>query len=160
MNKLIIFLTLTIFFTTLNAQKVKESFHPKEDFELRTDTTFNSTNIYWIFRSIPENYIIQEYQEGNKLYKYNYRNTEIEVSLPTGNLLFNKLSFKDSIEHDYSKDFILNNCDFEGFNSQTSELQFFLTITKPETDWTYVINLFIRMDGTSRFELPTFEDDY
>jgi len=160
MNKLLTLLTFIIFSSTLNAQKLKEYYHPEEDYEHRTDTTINKVDVFWSFRSIPDSYIIQEYQDGKKLFKYYYRNAEFEVGLPTGNLLFNKMSFKDSIEHDYSKEFILHRSYLEGFNNSTLELKFFLTITKPETDWTYPVYLFVNLNGESRFELPTFEDDY
>ncbi|WP_421877359.1 hypothetical protein [Marinoscillum sp.] len=159
MNRLLILLTFTIFGLTLNAQKVKESYHPKVPFEQRTDTTISATDISWIFRSISDEHITQEYQDGNKLFKYYYRDTELNIRTVNFELTFNKMNFQDSIGFEPGV-FTMNFLGFEGFDELTSELQFFLTINKPDTDWTYPIYLYVNLNGSSRFELPTFDEDY
>lgn len=160
MNRLLILLTLTIFSSTLKAQKVKGLYHPKEPFERRTDTVINSNNVTWNFRSAPNSYVIQEYQDGDKLFRCYYRDATFDIVLPTTKLTFDKMSFNKLIDFDYSSDFIWYRTYFEGFDDSTNELKFFISITKPETDWTYPIYLFVNMNGTTRMELMEYEDDY
>lgn len=160
MNRLLILLTLTFFGSTLNAQKVKEYFHPEQPFEQRTDTVINSNKVTWIFRSTPNSFVTQEYQDGDKLFKYYYRDANLEILLPTKKLSFDKMSFKELIDFDYSSNFIWYRTYFEGFDNSTKELKYFISITKPETDWTYPIYLYVNLNGTSRFELMEYEDDY
>lgn len=159
MNRLLILFTLSFSALTVNAQKVKESFHPKELFEQRTDTVISGTNVQWMYRSIPNEFVIQEYQDGDKLYKYNYRETELTIGISNTDLTFNKMNFQDSIGFD-PEIFRMRFLRFVNFDERTSELQFFLTISKPDTDWTYPIYLYVNLNGNSRFELPTFDDDY
>ncbi len=138
---------------------MKESFHPERPFEQRTDTTILGTDISWIFRSISNEHITQEYQEGNKLFKYYYRDTELNIRTANFELTFTKMNFQDSIGFEPGV-FTMNFLGLEGFDEKTSELQFFLTVNKPDTDWTYPIYLYVNLNGSSRFELPTLEDDY
>lgn len=159
MNKLLFILTLALFTLTVTAQNVKESYHPKDPFEQRTDTVISETSIHWIYRTIPNKFITREYQDGSKLYKYNYHDTELKVGFPNVDLTFNKMNFQDSIGFD-PEVFRMRFLKLENFDERTSELQFFLTISKPDTDWTYPIYLYVNLTGTSRFELPTFDDDY
>jgi len=159
MNRLLIFFALVIFSSTLNAQKIKEVFHPEQPTKERTDTTINGTDISWIFQTMPDKYVLQEFQEGNTLYKVNYRDSELKVVTPSVDRSFNKMTFQDSIGFE-PEIFKMNFLGLEGFDERTSELQFFITVNKPDTDWTYPIYLYVNLDGSSRFELPTFDDDY
>jgi hypothetical protein len=159
MNKFLFILTLTLFSLTANAQNVKVSYHPKDPFEQRTDTVISESNIHWIYRAIPNEFVTQKYQDGNKLFKYNFRDTELKIGIPNFGLTFNKMNFQDSIGFD-PEVFRMRFLRLENFDERTSELQFFLTISKPDTDWTYPIYLFVNLNGSSRFELPTFDDDY
>ena len=159
MNKLLIIAILILFNSYVNAQKVKESFHPEKPFKQRTDTTIIGNEIHWIFQSKPNAFVTQEYQDGEKLYKYKFRDSELRVGTIKFELTFDKMNFQDSIGFEPDV-FTMNFLRLEGFNEQTEELQFFLTVNKPDTDWAFPIYLFVNLNGTSRFELPTFEDDY
>ena len=69
------------------------------------------------------------------------------------------MHFQDTIGFD-PQVFNMRFLGLKEFNQKTEELQFFLTIQKPDTDWTFPIYLFVKLNGASRFELPVFEDDY
>ncbi|VXD19634.1 conserved hypothetical protein [Marinoscillum sp. 108] len=159
MNKLLILLFLTSLNLTLNAQEIEEFFTPEHPFTHLFDTTIHETKISWRFETIHNNYIIQQFEEEGTIFRVKYRDFQLRVITPNSNQVFNKMYFQDSIGFDPEM-FTMKLLGLEGYDEQTNELQFFLTITKPETDWTYPIYLYVNMDGVSRFELPTFEDDY
>ena len=159
MNRLLILLTLTFFGSTLKAQEIKEFFHPENPFTHLYDTTIHESKISWRFETIANKFIVQEFEEEGIIFKVKYRDFQLRVITPNSNQVFDKMHFQDSIGFDPEM-FTMKLLGLEGYDELTSELQFFLTVTKPETDWTYPIYLFVNLNGSNRFELPTFEDDY
>jgi len=158
-NKVLAFSVLLFFSFRLNGQEIEEYFHPKENFEQRKDTLLADIPVSWVFRTIPGKYITQQYQDDEVLQKYHFRDTELAINTRDFKLSFNKMHFQDTIGFD-PQVFNMRFLGLKEFNPKTEELQFFLTIQKPDTDWTFPIYLFVKLNGTSRFELPVFEDDY
>ena len=153
-------IVILLYNVVLFAQTTEESYYPTNEIRNRTDSIFSKTPCYWEFRSIPNNYVVQDYEVDGKNHRAKYRNNELEIGVGEHRFYISKEYFENDIDYDYSKDFILRFIDFEGFSAKTNELKFFLSINKPETDWSYHIYFFIKLDGTSRVVFPTFEDDY
>lgn len=159
MKRLQILLILTFFGSRLNAQEIEEYFHPENPFAHLYDTTINESKISWKFETIGNNYIFQEFEEKGTIFKIKYRDFQLRVITPNSNQVFDKMNFQDSIGFDPDM-FTMKFLGMESYDELTNELQFFLTITKPETDWTYPIYLFVNLNGNNRYELPTFDDVY
>ncbi|WP_108127332.1 hypothetical protein [Saccharospirillum mangrovi] len=154
--KLLILLTTIILLSAnLRAQEIVNTFHPEQPFHHKEQAIFSNQPVSWIVQSVENSYVIQQHSEDDTLFKNHYRDNELIVKLPDQELTFDKNSFGfDAAE------FTITWVELESHNENTDELNFYVFINKPDTDWMIPINLFINFDGSTRFEFQDVDDDY
>lgn len=97
-------------------------------------------------------------KKDNRLVKNVYMDYEYYITpkgpgYKGGQLIINKATFKKEFNEDFYNNSVLFKAEFVGFVESLNEFQLRFTITKPDTDFTYIIDYYVNNNGEVFYEI-------
>lgn len=148
----------------MQGEAISEEQHnyPPEPLEVTTDTSFTIENKKYGYTSVQKtidtSMVVFVRKVMGKMVKDVYLDFEYTIE-PTGEAYkggefkITKHNFASEFTEDFINHSVLHKMEFLGYNEYSKEYEYKFYITKPDTDYSYIIYFFINNMGETKFHV-------